>query len=151
MFPFRSWTPRIKATRALWHLLLLRYVTLFCIRSYHITWAQLERTLTLIADCEIDIKLITEEREPTGTKRKRKAAKITAWKVEQLSRPLRPFSDTFWGHATREYMVVLRQVPSEAMATIVADAKVISAKQRMKSTTTVSEQSCSERAALTFR
>ena len=105
---------------------------------------QLEHTLTLIADCKIDIKLVTKEREPTGTKHKCKAVKVTAWKVKQLSHLLQPFSNTFWGHATCEYMVVLHQVPSEAMATIVADAKAISAKQWMKSTTTVSEQLCSE-------
>jgi hypothetical protein len=112
---------------------------------------QLERTLTLLANGEIDIKLVTEVRESTGTKRKRKAVKSTTWKVEQLGGPPQAFSDTLWGGATRDYMAVLRQVPPEAMASIIADARSIATNHRARCSTIQSEQPRSERAGLTFR
>lgn len=116
---------------------------------------QLERTLTLLANGDIDIRLVAEERETTGSKRKRKSTKTAVWKVEQLNGPPQPFSDMPCGGATREYMSVLRQVPHDAMATIVYEARLAAAmchKARASSKgTTSTEQPRGERATLAFR
>jgi hypothetical protein len=114
---------------------------------------QLERTLTLLANGEIDIKLVVENKESTGTKRKRKPTKTTTWKVEQPNGPPQPFSDTFWGAATRDYMTSLRKVPSDALALIISEAKTVamSHKARTSRGTVPSDEPCSERASLAFR
>jgi hypothetical protein len=110
---------------------------------------QLERTLTLLANSKIDIKLVTKVQESTGTKCKRKAVKTTTWKVEQLSGPPQAFLDMLWGGATCDYMAVLRQVPPEAMARIIADAKSIATNHRARSTVQ-SKQPRSECSTLAF-
>ena len=114
---------------------------------------QLERALTLLANGKIDIKLVMEDKETTGTKRKRKAAKNAMWKVEQPNGPPQPFSDTLWGGATREYMSVLRQVPRDAMATIIYEANLVASNHKAKTAKGMvpPEQLHSERAALAFR
>jgi hypothetical protein len=100
-------------------------------------------------DGEIDIQLVVEDKESTGTKRKRKTTKTHVWKVEQLNGPLQPFSDTLWGNATREYITLLGEVPPEAMTDIISEARVIAKNRASKGT--VSEEPRSERATLTFR
>jgi hypothetical protein len=117
-----------------------------------LTSRQLERTLTLLANGEIDIRLVVEDKETTGTKRKRKTTKSAAWKVEQLNGPPQPFSDTPWGDVTREYMSALQRVPRDAMATIIYEARLAAAmnhKARASSKGTVSEHG--QRATLAFR
>jgi hypothetical protein len=46
---------------------------------------QLERTLTLLTNSEIDIRLVIEEKETTGNKCKRKMSNAGMWRVLQLS------------------------------------------------------------------
>ncbi|KAH9023451.1 hypothetical protein EDB85DRAFT_1894781 [Lactarius pseudohatsudake] len=118
--------------------------------------AALERTLTLLANGEIDIKLIIEDKEATGTKRKRKATKTAVWKVEQPNGLPQAFSDTVWGGVTREYMSILGQVPGNAMATILYDARMVAVNQKAKTPkamapSSANDQLFSERAALAFR
>ncbi|KAH9016478.1 hypothetical protein EDB84DRAFT_1443111 [Lactarius hengduanensis] len=122
--------------------------------------AALERTLTLLANGEIDIKLVIEDKEATGTKRKRKATKTAVWKVKQPNGPPQAFSDTVWGGVTREYMSILGQVPGNAMATILYDARMVAVlvavNQKVKTPkamapSSANDQLFSERAALAFR
>lgn len=54
-----------------------------------LTIGQLERTLGLLVQGEIDILLVTEEKETTGTKRKRKLNKTAVWKVRATTEILR--------------------------------------------------------------
>lgn len=117
---------------------------------YVLTIAQLERTLTFLANGEIDIELVEEEREFTSNKRKRKPVTITSWKVVLLNGgPLQSFSDLHWGGATRDYMAALNDVPPDAMARIVSEAKVF-ANRKVKRNVPF-ETPRSERADLTFR
>jgi hypothetical protein len=111
---------------------------------------QVERTLTLIANGEIDIKLVVEDKEPTGSKRKRKSSKTSVWKVEQPNGPPQPFSDTLWGGATRDFMTSLGRVPHAAMNSIIDEASSVAMSQKAKPTPVNSEQQ-SDRAALAFR
>ena len=110
---------------------------------------QLERTLTLIANGEIDIKLVIEDRDATGNKRKRKASKTSVWKVEQPYGAPQPFSDTLWGGATCDFMTLLHRVPKDAMARIIDEASLVVKSQKTKATVVNSEQQ-SDRAALSF-
>ncbi|KAN0130534.1 hypothetical protein V8E53_009217 [Lactarius tabidus] len=112
--------------------------------------AAVERTLTLIANGEIDIKLVVEDKEPTGSKRKRKSSKTSVWKVEQPNGPPQPFSDTLWGGATRDFMTSLGRVPHAAMNSIIDEASSVAMSQKAKPTPVNSEQQ-SDRAALAFR
>ncbi|KAH9071089.1 hypothetical protein EDB83DRAFT_2517683 [Lactarius deliciosus] len=117
--------------------------------------AALERTLTLLANGEIDIKLVIEDKVSTGIKRKRKATKTAVWKVEQCNGPPQPFSDGLWGGATREFMSLLGQVPRNAMETILYDARLVATNQKARTSKATApsenEQLFSERAALAFR
>lgn len=114
---------------------------------------QLERTLTLLENGEIDILLVTEEKETTGSKRKRKWSKTSVWKVEQPNGPPASFSVASWGKATREYMSALRGVPPDAMARIISEAKSVAMMQKSKTVkaSVPSEEMCTERATLAFR
>lgn len=111
---------------------------------------QLERTLTLLANSEIDIRLVIEEKETTGTKRKRKTSNTAVWRVEQLNGPPQPFSDSHWGCATRDYMDLLTQVPPDAMATIMYEARLVATRQKARSSKTI-VPSQGKRASLGFR
>ncbi|KAH8985961.1 hypothetical protein EDB86DRAFT_3083187 [Lactarius hatsudake] len=117
--------------------------------------AALERMLTLLANGEIDIKLVIEDKVSTGIKRKHKATKTAVWKVEQCNGPPQPFSDRLWGGATREFMSLLGQVPHNAMETILYDARLVATNQKARTSkaTAPSEnkQLFSECAALAFR
>ncbi|KAF8264898.1 hypothetical protein EI94DRAFT_1805130 [Lactarius quietus] len=84
--------------------------------------AAVERTLTLIANGEIDIKLVIEDRESMGSKCKRKSSKTSVWKVKQPNGPPQPFLDTLWGGATCDFMTLLRCVPHDAMNMIIDKA-----------------------------
>ena len=116
---------------------------------------QLEHTLNLIVDREIDIKIPMNDMETTGTKRKRKASRT--WKLVQLNGSLQPFSDYFWGDVTHDYMVSLRQVPPDAMKEIVKEAKSVMESQRARTSKTIvlstggNERRRGERANLAFR
>ncbi|KAI9432780.1 hypothetical protein H4582DRAFT_2083171 [Lactarius indigo] len=115
--------------------------------------AALERTLTLLVNGEIDIKLVIEDKVSTGTKCKRKVTKTTVWKVEQPNGPPQPFSDTLWGGATREFMLLLDQVPRNAMETILYEAWLVATNQKARSskaTMPPDEQIFGERATLSF-
>jgi hypothetical protein len=116
---------------------------------------QLERTLTLLANGEIDINFVIEDKETTGHKRKRTAAKKAVWKLEQLSAgPAQPFSDALWGEATREFMShLINEVPPDAMSIIVYEAKLVAQSQKAKTSKVMvpSENVYSERAKLAFR
>ncbi|KAI9438747.1 hypothetical protein H4582DRAFT_2076375 [Lactarius indigo] len=115
--------------------------------------AALERTLTLLVNGKIDIKLVIEDKVSTGTKCKRKATKTAVWKVEQPNGPPQPFSDTLWGGATREFMLLLDQVPRNAMETILYEARLVATNQKARSskaTMPPDEQLFGERATLSF-
>ncbi|KAH9046396.1 hypothetical protein EDB83DRAFT_2523389 [Lactarius deliciosus] len=117
--------------------------------------ATLERTLTLLANGEIDIKLVIEDKVSTGIKRKRKATKTAVWKVEQCNGPPQPFSDGLWGGVTCKFMSLLGQVPRNAMETILYDARLVATNQKARTSKATApsenEQLFSERAALAFR
>ena len=116
---------------------------------------QLECTLNLIMDQEIDIKIPMNDTETTGTKHKQKASRM--WKLVQLNGSLRSLSDYFWGDVTHDYMVSLRQVPPDAMKEIVKEAKSIMESQRARTSKTIvlstggNERCHGERANLAFR
>jgi hypothetical protein len=110
---------------------------------------QVECTLTLIANGEIDIKLVIEDKEPMGSKCKHKSSKTSVWKVEQPNGPPQPFSDTLWGGATRDFMTSLGCVPHAAMNTIIDKASSVAMSQKAKPMPVNSEQQ-SDRAALAF-
>ncbi|KAN0136758.1 hypothetical protein V8E53_005528 [Lactarius tabidus] len=111
--------------------------------------AVVECTLTLIANGEIDIKLVIEDKEPMGSKCKHKSSKTSVWKVEQPNGPPQPFSDTLWGGATRDFMTSLGCVPHAAMNTIIDKASSVAMSQKAKPMPVNSEQQ-SDRAALAF-
>ena len=92
---------------------------------------QLEHTLNLIANGEVDIRVIIEHNETTGNKRKRNAP-LATWKLVPLNGTPEPFSDFFWGGVTCDYMDLLQQVPCSAMATIIEEAKITAEKQNEK-------------------
>jgi hypothetical protein len=121
-----------------------------CVLSLSI--GQLEHTLTLIANGEIDIRLVVENKETTGTKHKHKPTKTMMWKVEQPNGPPQPFSVTFWGAATRKYATSLCKVPSDVMASIISEARTIALahKARTSRGQVLSDEPCSERASLAF-
>jgi hypothetical protein len=105
----------------------------------------------LLANGEIDIKFVTEDKETTGNKRKRKASNAGVWRVEPLNGPPQPFSDNHWGSATRNYMLLLSQVPCNAMATIMYEARSVAASQKARvSKATIPSHRDSERAGLGF-
>jgi hypothetical protein len=113
---------------------------------------QLERTLNLLANGEIDIKFVTEDKETTGNKHKHKASNAGAWRVEPLNSPPQPFSDNHWGSATCDYMLLLSQVPCDAMATIMYEARSVATSQKARvSKATIPSHHDSERASLGFR
>lgn len=113
---------------------------------------QLECTLNLIMDQEIDIKIPMNDMETTGTKRKRKVSRT--WKLVQLNGSLQPFSDYFWGDITHDYMVSLQQVPPDVMKEIVKEAKSVMESQRARTLKTIvlstggNERRCGEHANL---
>ena len=116
---------------------------------------QLECTLNLIMDQEIDIKIPMNDTETTGTKRKRKVSRT--WKLVQLNGSLQPFSDYFWGDITHDYMVSLQQVPPDVMKEIVKEAKSVTESQRARTLKTIvlstggNERYCGEHANLALR
>jgi hypothetical protein len=110
---------------------------------------QLERTLSLVANGEIDIKLVIEDREALGTKRKHKASKTSVWKVEQPNGTPQPFLDTLWGGATHDFMTSLRRVPHGAMVMIIEEAELVATSHKAKATAADSEQQ-SDHTALAF-
>jgi hypothetical protein len=120
-----------------------------------LTIGQLERTLGLLVQGEIDILLVTEEKETTGTKRKRKANKTAVWRVEQPNGPAQAFADKPWGQATRDFMVSFSKIPLEAMAEIISEASSVAMTHKSKTPkgTVPSEGRgpCDERATLAFR
>ncbi|KAH8995507.1 hypothetical protein EDB86DRAFT_2829421 [Lactarius hatsudake] len=73
--------------------------------------AALEHMLTLLANGEIDIKLVIEDKVSTGIKHKHKETKTAVWKVEQCNGAPQPFLDGLWGGVTCEFMLLLGQVP----------------------------------------
>ncbi|KAN0129925.1 hypothetical protein V8E53_012251 [Lactarius tabidus] len=111
--------------------------------------AALERTLSLVANGEIDIKLVIEDREALGTKRKHKASKTSVWKVEQPNGTPQPFLDTLWGGATHDFMTSLRRVPHGAMVMIIEEAELVATSHKAKATAADSEQQ-SDHTALAF-
>jgi hypothetical protein len=119
-----------------------------------LTAGQIERVLTLLLNGEIDIRLIVEDKEATGTKRKRKTLAgdpTSVWKVEQLGGPPQPFSDALWGRATRDFMVVAGKVPDEAILNIISEARAVAENHKARSSKGTAPSSSSERANLVFR
>ncbi|KAI9436909.1 hypothetical protein H4582DRAFT_2058381 [Lactarius indigo] len=115
--------------------------------------AALECMLTLLVNGKINIKLVIEDKVSTGTKCKRKATKTAIWKVEQPNDPPQPFSDTLWGGATCEFMLLLDQVPRNAMETILYEAQLVATNQKARSskaTMLPDEQLFGEHATLSF-
>jgi hypothetical protein len=112
---------------------------------------QLEQTLNLLANGEIDIKFITEDKETTGNKCKHKASNAGAWRVEPLNGPPQPFSDNHWGSATHDYMLLLSQVPCDAMAIIMYEVRSVTASQKARvSKATIPSHHDSKHAGLGF-
>jgi hypothetical protein len=84
-----------------------------------------------------------------GTKHKHKALRTMVWKVVQLNGPLQPFLDFLWGGATCDFMVWLEQVPPNAMARIIEEAKLVAVCHRTRMLNLKSTVQ-SEHAALAF-
>jgi hypothetical protein len=109
---------------------------------------QLEHTLTMLANGDIDITFGAEDREQTGNKCKCKSTKAATWKIEQPNDTIQPFSDAHWGGATHKFMLLLSRVPHNAMANIICEAQLITTGHKAKPKANM--QGSSERAALTF-
>ena len=86
-----------------------------------------------------------------GKKRKRQESKPT-WKLQQPNGPPQSFSVSNWGGATADYMVLLEDVPADAMQTILHEARLVANGQKKRtSTATVQSRGQGKRAALRFR
>lgn len=110
----------------------------------------------LLVNGEIDITLVTEDKDSGGKKRKRKASTPTAvWKRQLPNGCAQPFSDTLCGGATRKFMAALEDVPREAMAEIIHAARDIAEQQKANPRASASaanaQSSNSDLAALAFR
>jgi len=120
---------------------------------HRLTVRKIECVLTLLKHGKINFRLL-EEMEATGTKRKCKATKTSSWKQVQPHSPPSPFSDTYWGRPTCQYMQLLKKVPQSEIAKIISKAKLVTGLyvlHKMRSSAQIkSEDSKSERANLEF-
>ena len=120
----------------------------------HRTW-RLKHTLTLLANGEIDIKIVIEDKDTLSHKCKHMPKKKAMWKLKRLNSPAQPFSDALWGQATCKYMLLLGTVPPKAMSTIIHNAKLVMDSLKVKMlkampVPSVSEHLFSECAKLAF-
>jgi hypothetical protein len=117
---------------------------------------QLDHTLTLLVNGEIDINLVTEDKESAGKKRNHKASTTTtAWKRQLPNGTAQPFSETLCGGATRKFMVALKAVPPNTMRMIIHTAREMAERQKAKASASASaahaESSIGDQAVLAFR
>lgn len=101
---------------------------------------QLKCTLSLISNGDIDITLVTKDRETTGSKHKCKSSKTKVWKIKQPNGTPQPFSDTLWGGVTHDYMTSWCQVPQDAMAKIIDEVDLVVKSQKTKAATVVNSE-----------
>jgi hypothetical protein len=117
---------------------------------------QLDHTLMLLVNGEIDINLVTKDKESAGKKRKRKASTMTtAWKRQLPNGTAQPFSETLCGGITCKFMVALRAVPPDAMRMIIHATCEMAERQKAKASASASavhaESSIGDQAVLAFR
>jgi hypothetical protein len=117
---------------------------------------QLDHTLTLLINGEININLVTEDKESAGKKCKRKASMTTtAWKRQLPNSTAQPFSETLCGGVTRKFMVALKAVPPDTMRMIIHAAHKMAERQKAQVSASASaahaESSIGDQAVLVFR